>query len=139
MLTHEAHRVGNNVVFGHFTNFGGRSVIRDKHKRLAEYSWMTLYVFLVSRGRVGSRSTAMCDISGNSDQERRGLTPCLESKRSYRGRTLMRSMCVNPPGIGWQSKDCTSCCVFGIFDMRSRTPCEPSCGFPFQLTAELGR
>ena len=78
MSTHEAHGVGNNVVFGYFTDFGGRSAIRDKHKRLGEYSWMTLDVFLVSRGRVGTRPTAMRDISGNSDQERWGLTACLK-------------------------------------------------------------
>jgi len=94
LSTHEAHRVGNDEVLGHLANFGGRSVIRDKHKRLSEYSWMTLDVSLVGRGRVGTRPTAMRDISGNSDQERWGLTACLKSKRSYRGITLLRSMCV---------------------------------------------
>lgn len=79
LSTHEAHRVGNNVVFGHFTNFGGRSVIGDKHECLAEYSWMTFDVFLVSRGGVGTGSTAIRDISGNSNQERWGLTACLKS------------------------------------------------------------
>lgn len=80
LSTHEAHRVGDDVVFGHFTNFGGRSVIRDEHKRLAEHSWMALDHFLVSRGRVCARPTAMRDVSGDGDQERRGLTACLLCK-----------------------------------------------------------
>jgi hypothetical protein len=94
LSTHEAHRVGNNVVFGHFTNFGGRSVIRDKHKCLAEHSWVTLDHFLVSRGRVCARPTAMRDISGDGDQERRGLAACLRRKRSCRRIAQLRAMCV---------------------------------------------
>src|SRR5258708_7054104 len=90
LSTHKAHRVGNNVVFGHFSNFGRRSVIRDKHKRLAEHSWMTLDDFLVSRGWVRAGPTAMRDISGDSDQERRGLTACLNDKKSCQSIALLR-------------------------------------------------
>ena len=80
--THETHCVGNDVIFSYFANFGGRSVIRDKRKRLAEHSRMALDVFLGSHGRVRARPIPVYHISRDSDQERRGLTAYLNGKQS---------------------------------------------------------
>jgi hypothetical protein len=63
LSTHETHGVRNDVVFGHFTQFGCRSIIRDQHEGLAEHSWMAVDGLLGSRGRVCARATAMCHIS----------------------------------------------------------------------------
>ena len=43
------------------------------------------------------------------------------------------------PGIGWQSKDCTSCFVAGILTTSSCSPSVPWKGFPFHVKEELGR
>lgn len=43
------------------------------------------------------------------------------------------------PGIGWQSKHCTSCLVKGIFFMSALTPSEPWNGVPFHVKEELAR
>jgi hypothetical protein len=97
LSTHETHRVGNDVVLRHFAHFGGRSSIRDEHKRLAEYSWMTLDVFLVSRRRVCVRAVTVCHIPGNSDQKRRRLAACLRNEyRSPAGRE--RTTAMSPTG-----------------------------------------
>src|SRR5258707_9423705 len=63
--THKTHRVGNNVVFSYFADFGGRCIIRDQHKRLAEHSRMALDVFLECHGRISSRPAPMCHIPGD--------------------------------------------------------------------------
>jgi len=93
--THKTHRVGNDVVFSYFADFGWRCIIRDQHKRLAEHSRMALDVFLECRGRICSRTTTMCHISGDSDQERRRLTACLNSEQSIKLVTRRHL-----PGIG---------------------------------------
>jgi hypothetical protein len=84
LSTHKTHRVGNNVVFSYFADFGRRCIIRDQHKRLAEHSRMALDVFLECHGRISSRPAPMCHIPGDSDQERWRLTACLSSKHSIK-------------------------------------------------------
>jgi len=74
MSANEAHGIGDNVVFGHLTNFWRRGGVRDQHKRLAEYAWKAFDVLLVSGGRVCIRTTAVCHIPGDSNQKRRWLT-----------------------------------------------------------------
>ena len=43
------------------------------------------------------------------------------------------------PGMGWQSKDCTSCLLLGMSCRSFCTPSTPWTGFPFQTRDEDSR
>lgn len=135
-LPHESHRVRIHVVLGDFSRCHfGRILVWDEHERLGKHARLPVDAFARSGRRVAGGAPPVDHGAGNRYKQRRRLTPCTIFSATYACKTRH----IDVPGIGWQSKDWTSCFVGGIFAISSLTPSEPVYGVPFQVNADPAR